>query len=365
MRIYSCQSDPNLRYLQQWAGSCLSDLQWVSDFSELQTISDSTIVLEVIEANFQFDVTKKLAESNNHLVLCSFFDSGNLMAAEDLLRDLPGFDNFSMLSSSSYSRAQSVNLNEWLHLQTNFTNQLRANDAFVQAFSIQNKPYKFNFKNTRARIARRKTWHALAELDLLSQALCSWSHSCLEAEDFDASIEPNIELQILPNKYHSAFCSGIDEKDHRKRYQMPWSQYRTHCTEAHLVPDLYRDSYFTLHVESDVRDPCVTYPIYNCLLAGHPFVVLGSAGYYDYLHSLGFKTFDPFIDEDFAKETDLDKRISLITLEIQRLCNLDLDQFVQQIKEICEFNRSHLLNNQWNFWYKTHLELDRFFRNLR
>ena len=64
------------------------------------------------------------------------------------------------------------------------------------------------------------------------------------------------------------------------------------------------------------------------------------------LHRLGFKTFNGIIDESFDDENDLNKRIELINIEIEKLCSSDLPDFLKKTKNICLYNQQHYINNR-------------------
>ena len=51
----------------------------------------------------------------------------------------------------------------------------------------------------------------------------------------------------------------------------------------------------------------------------HPFIIFGSVGTLKELKRMGFKTFEPFIDERYDLETNMQKRIDLIFAEIFKL----------------------------------------------
>ena len=49
---------------------------------------------------------------------------------------------------------------------------------------------------------------------------------------------------------------------------------------------------------------------------------------------MGFKTFDGFIDESYDTELDDMKRLSMVNAEINRICNIPIEELKIQIKEI-------------------------------
>ena len=81
----------------------------------------------------------------------------------------------------------------------------------------------------------------------------------------------------------------------------------------------------------------------------HPFILVTVPGTLKFLREQGYKTFEGIINESYDSEYNDSNRLILIVNEIQRLCKLnttELDQFLNYAKGICEFNFSHLMNQQ-------------------
>jgi hypothetical protein len=80
----------------------------------------------------------------------------------------------------------------------------------------------------------------------------------------------------------------------------------------------------------------------KCLVSGKPFILLGTQGQLVDLRGLGFKTFDPWINEDYDKESNPEKRFDMIKDEIRRIASLDYEQkqkMLTQINAIADYNR--------------------------
>jgi hypothetical protein len=84
-------------------------------------------------------------------------------------------------------------------------------------------------------------------------------------------------------------------------------------------------------------------PIGHC----QPFILVGPAKSLEYIKSLGFKTFSPFIDESYDSYIDDDKRLQLISEEIIKFAEKskeEKDEFLNNVKEICEHNQRLFLD---------------------
>jgi len=55
---------------------------------------------------------------------------------------------------------------------------------------------------------------------------------------------------------------------------------------------------------------------------GHPFMILSGPGTLEYLHTYGFETFSPFIDESYDTEPHCDKRMIMVLSEMDRINKL-------------------------------------------
>ena len=80
---------------------------------------------------------------------------------------------------------------------------------------------------------------------------------------------------------------------------------------------------------------------YKEITAKHPFLLMGWPKTMAHLRSLGYKTFHPFINEEYDEEMDDIKRFDLITAEIERLNKFTDDEwieFTENVKPIVDYN---------------------------
>ena len=91
---------------------------------------------------------------------------------------------------------------------------------------------------------------------------------------------------------------------------------------------LYSRTFFSVVTESvfdDVSlflDEKVWKPIYNY----HPFIILGCPNSLKKLREMGFKTFEPFINESYDSEFHIGKRMNMIIDEIERLNSMGFEE---------------------------------------
>lgn len=84
-----------------------------------------------------------------------------------------------------------------------------------------------------------------------------------------------------------------------------------------------------------------TEKVYRPMIYRQPFIVVLPPNYLASLKKMGFKTFSPYINEDYDNETDDSKRIIMVVEELKRLSQLSKDEKRQLLLDtypICEHN---------------------------
>ncbi len=89
--------------------------------------------------------------------------------------------------------------------------------------------------------------------------------------------------------------------------------------------------------------------IYRAIQHKLPFMVYSKVDYLKYLRALGFQTFDKLFDESYDDIEDWQLRGRMIANQVKRFCqktDTEKNQWVEQAKEITEFNYNHLLKDE-------------------
>jgi hypothetical protein len=365
--FFGCISDHNIPYLQNWTGPALSGMTLVKEYADLSQCHKKIILIPSVVANFHFDLTKQLIEQQNYLVMLDTLEI-NSNPHRDLLRDLPTIEQFPRILGGKKDNVDSFNLHTFYFLTLTDPNYLKATlYTTEQSYANNSKPYKFLYLNGGDRPHRNQLWHTLDSVDLLDQALKSYL-------GYRVSTRLNacdIPLTVLDQKYESMYVDldkiplfSVDERNYKTFKQDYW---QGQWVDSHVIPAQYIDTYFSLVTETTYMpgEYFITEKTYKPLLAGHPFIVLSGPGFYSYLRELGFKTFHPFINESFDQEMDLSQRIKMITAEVERLCASDLDQFQQQVKDICLHNQQHYVANRLPLFTQIHHQLNNFFTQVK
>jgi hypothetical protein len=109
-------------------------------------------------------------------------------------------------------------------------------------------------------------------------------------------------------------------------------------------PDLWGKYFIEIVVEGDYHNTWDwTEKTWKCLASGKPFIHMSGPGSLDEIRRLGFKTFDPWINESYNQEPHFWRRLDLIKKEISRLASLDQSTrraTLRSILEIADFNRT-------------------------
>ena len=96
-----------------------------------------------------------------------------------------------------------------------------------------------------------------------------------------------------------------------------------------------------------------------------PFIYVTSPGGLNVLKSLGYKTFELFIDESYDNIKDNKERMKKIQSEIKRICNMDknkLHDIYYSMMDLLIYNRNHFLKYKS---YRIDKEIKRLYENIR
>lgn len=113
-----------------------------------------------------------------------------------------------------------------------------------------------------------------------------------------------------------------------------------------------RSSYFTVVTETNFDNKSarfITEKTYKPIFYKHPFILLSPPNSLERIKHLGYKTFEPVIDESYDRETNDSIRLRMIADEIERLSNLtpsEIEDFCNKLLPIVEHNFQVLKNKK-------------------
>ena len=95
----------------------------------------------------------------------------------------------------------------------------------------------------------------------------------------------------------------------------------------------------------------VTEKLLRPIACGVPFIAVSTPGCLTYLKDYGFKTFSPFINEDYDQEPDSLKRLHMIIAEMTRIAKLsyaDKTVLWEKLYEIASHNKKWFFSSQFH-----------------
>ena len=112
----------------------------------------------------------------------------------------------------------------------------------------------------------------------------------------------------------------------------------------------YENSFMSVVTETNFYDSTSIFfseKTFKPIIYKQPFIIVGIPKSLELLQSMGFQTFDPFINESYDNEYDDNKRLLMIIDEIERICKMndeELKSISIKMKDICEHNQKLLLS---------------------
>ena len=203
------------------------------------------------------------------------------------------------------------------------------------------RPYKFLCNNK----TMRKTHRAIMgyfsiKYDLLNEGIFSFIEK-ISAEEVNRFVS---QLISNPDKNHIEKLVSI----------LPYELDTQHLLEnekgnfgaKNNMKSWYIESYINIVTETFFgKNVFLSEKIFKPLSNLQPFIVIGDSGTLAELKKLGFKTFEPFIDESYDSEINPIKRIKKIEIEIEKLKNKSIEEihnWYYSIKDILIHNQKHL-----------------------
>jgi len=245
---------------------------------------------------------------------------------------------------------------EWYSLFEEAMWEVITNQLTIPLDTLPKKQYNkkyINF-NRRWRLHRPLMLTLLKDKNLLDQGYISFGKSDFPQDTWSSRWN---EMQ----RYYSNDRDILDILDRNIDIQQMDPMYldtddlvTNRAEQTNSTDKYYLDTYFSLVNETTYHTkpgydgvPFWSEKIFKCIGMKHPFIVATAPNSLQYLKQLGYKTFDGIIDESYDLETDDGKRMIKIVNETERLCKLqstELENFLDQAKEICEYNYTVLKN---------------------
>lgn len=188
---------------------------------------------------------------------------------------------------------------------------------------------------TGTREYRLKFLELLIDHNLIQNCKTSIMHQDQEY-DLDSYVCTNSSLQ--PNNI--ARLTSLASND------FPAQSSADYCAKDFVSTDIS----VVLETIADDRKIHLTEKTLRPIACGHPFMLVAGPGSLEYLKSYGFKTFAPWINEDYDQETDVVRRMQMIVTEMHRINHLpepEKKQLLDQLKKIAAYNKQRFFENDF------------------
>lgn len=306
-----------------------------------------------------------------------FYNPSEAILPLDVLKIHKALDKINIQPSQLYYLTATLNANEVyeklcrennltqrinvVHLMAMFHNLQSINfHAEQPTYVIENKSKKFLCFNRSLRLHRIALIAKLIQKNLLDTGYISTYTEETEWIDYHRYgmlnvIDPTLRKTITENR--DIFPLTIDQYD--KARDNPIS-----LTDNDKF--FYNTSYYSLITETlFFKDPDIDkltsdYPYahdsvtftektFKPIAMKHPFILMSTTNSLKGLRLLGYKTFSPYINEDYDSECDDVKRFNMIIEEIERLNSFTDDQWLEwltNVQEIVEHNFNMFINTR-------------------
>lgn len=243
-----------------------------------------------------------------------------------------------------------VNIFVYNHLLNHVTIENNLDESFVKKFSMLSRNY---------RPWRTQLYCSLLKENLLDEFLYSFYNiqpyekrvydvdsiiadlKNLNVTEIDSTITN--WLKLIPYELPS---NNVFNKWSNITYQAITSSDIHVVIETHYDPFLNNNNGF---YDRNYSPSSITEKTYKPMACKRPFIVFSTPYFLEDLRSLGYKTFSKFINEEYDLEIDNQKRLNLIIKEIKRINSLppnEYNQLILNLKEICNYNLHHLIEEQ-------------------
>lgn len=109
--------------------------------------------------------------------------------------------------------------------------------------------------------------------------------------------------------------------------------------DGHPSMDIYNNSWLEIVPEGEHKDfYYITEKTVKPIVTKTPFLVLSTPGFLEFLRTQGFKTFSPYIKEDYDSEPDMSKRVDLVLDSLEEAIHYGAERVYQKTRHILEHN---------------------------
>ena len=372
------KNEPMFYQIDMFGGANLAFPDIIDGYAE-----NTDTVIDFIPHNV-LDAIKK---NKNFVILIDYLWEGifpfhNLKRLHNKLHQYKIPTNQCILSFAGYNQSDwyetfcdKYNISQKIHLYHNhwvwktkgeeFSEYMKEEefDKINFEYKVEKKKYDFNCLNRRLRTHRLYVLAKLNQMNLIDNNIVTYDFTIEENRPHLKEV-PDIEnnQDLFDFKDLKKYLIDLQINKDKKLYDFDNLQ-NLHGIQ-HESSDVYKNSMFTFVTETSYLEGefYISEKVVKAIGQNHPFIVFGNYGTLKELKRLGFKTFEPFIDESYDSEKNVQKRIDLIFDEINKLVNKSDEEKLKWMSDIQSivYHNSDLLQKMWFGYgkYKLNMEDD-------
>jgi hypothetical protein len=171
----------------------------------------------------------------------------------------------------------------------------------------------------------------------------------------------NLTNNSMTSIKKSTACNDVETYNFKNRLFSPistdfLSQLKNNCfdssSSAEYCPNDFNRTMISVVLETvfDNTKIHLTEKILRPIACGHPFILAAGPNSLEYLRGYGFKTFSPWINEDYDLEVDSFKRLEKIIASMSQFANLPAQEKIKvhnKIKQIADYNRQWFFSDEF------------------
>jgi hypothetical protein len=223
-----------------------------------------------------------------------------------------------------------------------------ANLVPIKNRTLKKKYISFNRLTSHARVYRALLISELYQRNILDQGYVSFNDVC----PYGGNYRENLNLAVKEGYFSQSIADqavyNIDKIqmplriDFKNESTIPNHSYalgamkETQESFCYVVTE-------TCYWESKHH---LTEKIFKPIISQMPFILVGPANNLQYLKEYGFKTFSPWINEDYDHIQDPIRRMLAVGQELERLCSFNEEELKQMLIEM-----TPILEHNYNLFY--------------
>tara|TARA_Y100000996_G_C22532475_1_gene647075 strand:+ start:318 stop:1691 length:1374 start_codon:yes stop_codon:yes gene_type:complete len=219
-------------------------------------------------------------------------------------------------------------------------------DKINSEYKIEKKKYDFNCLNRRLRTHRFYVLSRLEKEKLLDDNIVTYDFTIVENRPHLAEI-PKIEQVTHEFDFTELKSYLLYLQKYKDKKFYDYDDLENLHGIMHERASVYENSMFSFVTETTYYSDefYISEKTLKPIGHKHPFIIFGSVGTLKELQRMGFKTFEPFIDESYDLETNMQRRIDMIFDEVLKLVNKTDEEkleWMKNIKPIVDWNSKKL-----------------------